>query len=183
MIKERVKQIIEAEQLSSSKFADAIGVQRSSISHILSGRNKPSLDVVTRILEAFTKLNINWLMLGNGNMYIDDTEKVLFAEEKKHSEENEVKKIEENNVTPTPPLNSTKEKEKQDKLKLEPTEILEVKTDDKSEEKVIEKNKNSSGQEQISTESKQENVQFISPTTEKIILFTSDRKFIEYTPG
>lgn len=63
-IVERIDQIIQEQQLSSAAFADAIGVQRSSISHVLSGRNKPSLDFILKILEAFPHISPDWLLFG-----------------------------------------------------------------------------------------------------------------------
>ena len=54
-------------ELSASLFADKIGVQRSSISHILSGRNKPSLDFVLKITTEFKDVDINWLLEGKGS--------------------------------------------------------------------------------------------------------------------
>jgi len=72
MLEERLLKLLDTEQLSSSKFADVIGVQRSSVSHILSGRNKPSFDFLQKTLKAFPYLNADWLILGEGKMY--DTE-------------------------------------------------------------------------------------------------------------
>lgn len=68
-MKERLIQLLDMEQLSPSKFADIIGVQRSSISHVISGRNKPSFDFLQKTLKAFPGLNADWLILGNGTMY------------------------------------------------------------------------------------------------------------------
>jgi len=68
-MKDRIEKLLAAEQLTSAKFADTIGVQRSSVSHILSGRNKPSLDFITKILETFTSINPDWLLMGKGKMY------------------------------------------------------------------------------------------------------------------
>jgi len=68
-MKDRLIQLLDLEQLSPSKFADLIGVQRSSISHVLSGRNKPSFDFLQKTLKAFPGLNASWLMLGEGTMY------------------------------------------------------------------------------------------------------------------
>lgn len=67
-MKERIEKIMKSEGMSASKFADAIGVQRSGISHILSGRNKPSLELVNKILKHFDKINADWLLLGKGEM-------------------------------------------------------------------------------------------------------------------
>jgi len=68
-MKDRLIQLLDLEQLSPSKFADIIGVQRSSISHVISGRNKPSFDFLQKTLKAFPGLNASWLMLGEGTMY------------------------------------------------------------------------------------------------------------------
>lgn len=62
---ERIQKIIDDSELSSAAFADRIGVQRSSISHVLSGRNKPSLDFVLKILHAFPTVQSSWLLTGN----------------------------------------------------------------------------------------------------------------------
>ena len=51
---------------SASSFAEKIGVQRSSISHILSGRNKPSLDFVLKVLSSFPEVELYWLLNGKG---------------------------------------------------------------------------------------------------------------------
>jgi transcriptional regulator with XRE-family HTH domain len=63
---ERIKKILEHHALTASLFADKIGVQRSSISHILSGRNKPSLDFILKITTAFPDVDIYWLLNGKG---------------------------------------------------------------------------------------------------------------------
>lgn len=63
---DRIKKIIDYHQFSASSFADKIGVQRSSISHILSGRNKPSLDFIMKICETFSEVDIEWLVNGIG---------------------------------------------------------------------------------------------------------------------
>ena len=60
----RLKDIIQHHQLSASQFADSIGVQRSSISHILSGRNKPSLDFILKVTNTYTDVDIYWLLNG-----------------------------------------------------------------------------------------------------------------------
>ena len=67
-MKEQLKKLMEAEGLSPAKFADEIGVQRSSISHIISGRNKPSYDFILKILNRFSGLNTEWLLTGRGSM-------------------------------------------------------------------------------------------------------------------
>lgn len=68
-MKERLIQLLDLEQLTPSKFADIIGVQRSSVSHVISERNKPSFDFIQKTLKAFPGLNAEWLILGEGSMY------------------------------------------------------------------------------------------------------------------
>ena len=60
----RLKNIIENKQLSSSQFADIVQVPRSSISHLLSGRNKPSLEFVLKVVHSYPEIDINWLLFG-----------------------------------------------------------------------------------------------------------------------
>ncbi len=62
MLNNTIKSFIVAKNLSPSKFADEIGVQRSSISHILSGRNKPSLDIVQKIIRRYPEIGTDWLL-------------------------------------------------------------------------------------------------------------------------
>jgi len=71
---DRLSQLIKNKQLSSSQFADEIGVQRSSVSHVLSGRNKPSLDFITKVALRFPDINTEWLLTGRGRMLISDDE-------------------------------------------------------------------------------------------------------------
>lgn len=67
-MKNRIIQFLSENNLTSTKFADTIGVQRSSISHILSGRNKPSFDFIEKMLIAYPDLNAQWLITGKGSM-------------------------------------------------------------------------------------------------------------------
>jgi transcriptional regulator with XRE-family HTH domain len=60
----RLLEILETNNLSASQFAEKIGVQRSSVSHILSGRNKPSLDFIIKTSSVFSDVSLNWLIHG-----------------------------------------------------------------------------------------------------------------------
>ncbi|WP_417291064.1 helix-turn-helix domain-containing protein [Corallibacter sp.] len=62
----RLQKVIEYYGESASSFSEKIGVQRSSISHILSGRNKPSLDFVLKVLSSFPDVELYWLLNGKG---------------------------------------------------------------------------------------------------------------------
>lgn len=63
-ILDRVRMIMKMNNMNAAAFADKIGVQRSSVSHVLTGRNKPSLDFVEKILIQFPKVNASWLISG-----------------------------------------------------------------------------------------------------------------------
>lgn len=63
----RLEILLDYYSLSASIFADKLGVQRSGLSHLMSGRNKPSLDFVMKIVENFPEVDINWLLNGTGN--------------------------------------------------------------------------------------------------------------------
>ena len=63
----RLNRIMEYYDLSAASFADKIDVGRSSISHLLSGRNKPSLDFVMKIINAFPEVELYWLLNGKGS--------------------------------------------------------------------------------------------------------------------
>ena len=65
----QIQEILSKEGISSSQFADRIGIQRSSVSHVLSGRNKPGFDFIQKILIAFPEINGDWLITGSGGMY------------------------------------------------------------------------------------------------------------------
>ncbi len=151
-IKERIKRIIISKGLTSSKFADIIGVQRSGISHILSGRNKPGLDLLNKILVNFTDISGDWLITGEGEIYknkrSEDTQmtKQLFPDE---SEEKFTTKVEELDVNreEDAPVYQTK-KRTEEKAAVSP--------------------------ELIPSDS--------AKSVEKIVVFYSDRTFREYSP-
>ena len=63
----RLEEVLDFYGLTASSFADRIGVQRSSISHLLSGRNKPSLEFVMKVVKTFPEVNLYWLLNGKGS--------------------------------------------------------------------------------------------------------------------
>ena len=70
---QRLQKILDFYSLSASGLALKIGVQRSSISHIISGRNKPSLDFITKTLNAFDEVEFDWLINGKGTFPKSDS--------------------------------------------------------------------------------------------------------------
>lgn len=85
-INERFTKILQYSGFSASEFADEIDAQRSSISHILSGRNKPSLEFIIKIKNKFPEINWDWIILGNGEMLKSDTSSTSFEFDKTSSE-------------------------------------------------------------------------------------------------
>lgn len=70
---ERLKQFLTMEGISPARFAEIVGINRSGISHLLAGRNKPSFEFIQKMLVSFPTLNPEWLILGKGKPYKDGT--------------------------------------------------------------------------------------------------------------
>lgn len=68
----RLKQFLTMENLSPARFAEELGIQRSGISHLLSGRNKPSFEFLQKMMSAYPDLNAEWLILGKGRPFKSD---------------------------------------------------------------------------------------------------------------
>ena len=67
-MKERLIEILKHFKINASQFADQIGVQRASVSHVLSGRNKPGFDFIQKIVEAYPSVSAEWLISGKGEL-------------------------------------------------------------------------------------------------------------------
>ncbi|TVQ89028.1 MAG: XRE family transcriptional regulator [Bacteroidetes bacterium] len=74
----RIKEILKKYDLTASKFADSLEVPRSTISHILSERNKPSLEFIQKVLDKYPEIEVNWLLKGEGNIF--GKERDLFSD-------------------------------------------------------------------------------------------------------
>lgn len=81
-MREKLLILMKSEHLTASKLAELLGIQPSGISHILGGRNKPSFDLVQKILRRFPQVNPDWLLLDRGEMY-----RVLPVEQSSSSDE------------------------------------------------------------------------------------------------
>lgn len=132
---ERIKYIMEQEGLSPAQFADSIGIQRSRISHILLGRNNPSLDLVTKILAKFPNYDSDWLLFGEKNTNVTtqkdarNLELSLFDSEPKP----EIGYISKQEKTPQEPLKPEKKNVENPKEKIEekPKAITPIKNEKK----------------------------------------------------
>ena len=184
----RILLILKTQNLSSSQFADEIGVQRSSISHILSGRNNPSLEFVMKILKRFPDINSDWLIFGKGSMYKGSNAKI----------DEEVKELQK--IAVQPDLFNFNINEQ---LEIQPIKSDEL-SDDKKYDNLIdikmhEKDNISPEIQQINTvitpnekEVKTEQINKFDETNadliksqktiDKIFIFYSDRTFREYLP-
>ena len=67
--KSRIEKVMLQQSMTAGQFASEIGVQNSTLSHILNDRNKPSLEVLKKILSRFPEISTDWLILGQGSMY------------------------------------------------------------------------------------------------------------------
>lgn len=79
VMREKLLSLMRSEGLTSSRLAELLGIQPSGISHILSGRNKPSFDFVQKILRRFPTINPDWLLLDQGPMYRDTADSAAAA--------------------------------------------------------------------------------------------------------
>lgn len=75
--RDRIELLMKCYELSPSQFADRTGIQRASVSHILSGRNKPSLEVMLKIYDAFPGIDMKWLMTGTGEEPVNDKSEII----------------------------------------------------------------------------------------------------------
>ena len=157
--KEKIEKIMQTENLNSVQFAAEIGIQGSTLSHILNGRNKPSLDVLKRILNRFRTINSDWLILDIGSMYRTERNSQTLSLFDNY-DENSSESVNYNQ--------KTEEKRNQQK------EANNFKT-----EKIAESTKN--------TEFQQEIMKLESTVAEKrvkkIIVYYSDNTFEEFTPN
>ena len=86
-MREKLQKLMASEQLTASRFAELLGIQPSGVTHLLGGRNKPSFDLVQKILRRFPHINPDWLLLDSEQMYRADAE---LPNDQPHQTSNEV---------------------------------------------------------------------------------------------
>ncbi len=100
-MRERLQKFMKSKSYSANAFAEEINVQPSSVSHVLSGRNNPSYDFITKILLRFKELNADWLLTGRGEMYKSVYQTNIFQQNLSPKKEDSFNKITgENNSSP-----------------------------------------------------------------------------------
>jgi transcriptional regulator with XRE-family HTH domain len=173
-IQDRIFLIVKTKDLTSAEFAETIGVQPSNISHIMSGRNKPSLDLVMKILKRFPELRSDWLLNGQGSMNkeynlfgADEVEKSDTKPVKLSQQKLEFDQITENPEVIQPPVESTEIKTEKiiEEYAQKEDDIIKERLDMEQHER---KNKNP---HKIS-----------AMKIEKIVIFYEGRTFREYSP-
>lgn len=159
-MKDRIIRFLSSENKTSAQFAEEIGVQPSGVSHILSGRNNPSLDFVLKMLKKYTYLSPEWLLFGKEPMFRSVAQPTLF-----------------DNMFGSPADISDEITGVVDSPSV--SDHQDLQTDEYSGE--------SSGNSSVTETSPAGTV--ISPQTadrkipERIVFFYSDRSFEEYKPG
>ena len=121
----RLEIILDYYGLNASSFADKIGVQRSSMSHLLSGRNKPSLDFVMKILEVFPEVDLYWVLNGKGD-FPKKEEQFINSQKESYSE-----KL--NPITPPLPNENSVKQDLFSKINFEHDEKPEISHNNKIE--------------------------------------------------
>jgi len=98
-MKDRIAHIIRAKNLTAAEFAVRLGIQPSNISHLLSGRNNPSLDFVRKLKETFPEYNLDWIIFGKGPMTVSEPFVVTPPPAETNSSDSQ-----EQEITPNPPV-------------------------------------------------------------------------------
>lgn len=97
----RLKEIMMHYELSAASLADSLQVQRSSISHLINGRNKPSLEFILKVVDIYPEVNLYWLLLGIGS-FPQDLDYKSLAVEKNQKENTTTNTLTSNYPTPSP---------------------------------------------------------------------------------
>lgn len=159
----RIEQIIDYLSISKAEFAKEIEVQRSSISHLTSGRNNPSLDIVVKILTRYPILSTDWLLFGTGSMLKDNN----------HIDDNG--SIESNNTNSANIVNGNKNQQLTN-LNSTKEQISQV-TNVTTEENATNVNNNHSNQQLNANTNKSQNV---DNTPEQVLVLFNDNTFKTY---
>ncbi len=173
---DRIALLLKAKNITASQFADEIGVQRSNISHVLSGRNKPSLEFIQKILKRYPEINPDWILFGKGPMNMEYNLFSELGEEEAEVQREAVQalpKKQEQMLTPERPGI------------VSPVEKPEVV---KKEEKPVNQEPEQQEQPEVvrveTTQEKNENLPEprAEKHVEKVLIFFSNRTFREYSP-
>jgi transcriptional regulator with XRE-family HTH domain len=166
-MKDRITQFLVKENISPAEFADKIGVQRSSVSHVLNGRNYPGASFIQKMLSSYRNLNPRWLLLGEGDMLdspvLNKREPSIFADNQP------------SNITGK--INSPQMVEGKDKTAISTQqEVLE-----KTTEPISAFTSKPTDQSQEVSKILSKNID--NKNIESIVLFFTDKTFTSYSPS
>ena len=172
---ERINVIMKSRNLNAAQFADEIGVQRSSVSHILTGRNKASLDFLLKVLQRYPEIDTDWLLIGKGVMLRKASINAINSADTKKSE---------TPITPTTisPIASTGDLFTQP-IEIQDNKKVEVEKKEVSEPIIPKHNTvvlNEGGEQKKPDEKVNKTISV--RLVEKIVIFYSDKTFVDYKP-
>lgn len=157
---ERIQLLMKIYQISAADLADKLGTERSGISHFLSGRNKPSLAFVTKLLEKFPEINPDWLLMGTGPTMRDESSIPVI--EQKPAQKDPVQ------INAGLTFNTIEQENKMQFVE---------KQDDNTQSKAIQPEQSTtSGSKKISVPVSETS----DPEIERIVIFFNDHSFSEY---
>ena len=172
----RINLILQAKNITAKQFAEEIGIQPSGMSHILSGRNNPSLEFVNKVIRRYPEIDANWLLLGKGQMYSGMKNEELRVKNEEMVTEPTLFSIPEVAPSPAPIANSIPE----------PDPIPEPKEEERVEIREAENLQDL--QELVSEQEKEQEKKEPAPISTdkrrlvKILFFYDDHTFEEYRP-
>lgn len=182
---ERISFLLKAKNITPAQLADEIGVQRSGISHILNGRNKPSLDFIHKLIHRYPEISTNWIMFGEGPMILE-TEKInkTQPEEVKQNNKSSVMdlfkfEVAESEEAINVLANSGEQKYSEDYgikpiTSTTPGEKQTTGIDDHNQDVMQKKDLTNSGRRDVYQKAKK---------ISRIVIFYDDKTFTEYLPG
>ena len=158
-MKNRIQQFLTYKQITHSEFANSIKVQRSNITHILQGRNQPGFQFITKMLSVYPEINAKWLIMGIGEML-----------------EKDVKAREPELFFRASDLDISDEAKSKLQISNSETDKFEKKHEEKTQNSIISEDYNNVS---IPTSSDE----FFEKEIQSIVIFYTDRSFINYRPS
>ena len=172
---ERINLIMKSRNLNAAQFADEIGVQRSSVSHILTGRNKASLDFLLKVLQRYPEIDTDWLLIGKGLMLRKASINAINSVDTKKNGPTVM-------PTTTLPIASTGDLFTQH-IEMQDHKKVEVEKEGTSEPIIPKRNivALNEDEEQKKPDEKVNKTNSVR-LVEKIVIFYSDKTFVDYKP-
>lgn len=177
-IQDRIFLLLKTKNFTGAEFAVKIGVQPSNISHIMSGRNKPSLDLVMKILKKFPEIRSEWLLNGQGTMTKDYGSQNIAEVEKEGKNLGKIiqQKLEFEKTAETAGLAASANDD------IEKNSLNEIEIGGEKKAEVVDKVIIEEENDDFHRKEKKEPHKIHNKRIEKIVVFYEDRTFREYSP-